>query len=243
MFNPNSALMYCMTAIVIAFVIAMSIRFIVMAWKRAKKIGMDPKMLRRVAVSSAIFTIAPAVSILLGVIALSRALGFPLPWLRLSVIGALTYETPAAASAASAMGTDLSNLITDPVTFAAIAWVMTLGIIPGPVLVPTIGKKIENGVMRIRQKDEKWGSLFMTALFLGMISAFLGMIFATVNEGLRGWIPCFVMIASALIMCVCAVFVKLLHWKWMEDYALPISMLGGMALSIPITNLVNMIAG
>lgn len=243
MFNPNSALMYCMTAIVIAFVIAMSIRFIVMAWKRAKKTGMDPKMLRRVAVSSAIFTIAPAVSILLGVIALSRALGFPLPWLRLSVIGALTYETPAAASAASAMGTDLSNLITDPVTFAAIAWVMTLGIIPGPVLVPTIGKKIENGVMRIRQKDEKWGSLFMTALFLGMISAFLGMIFATVSEGLRGWIPCFVMIASALIMCVCAVFVKLLHWKWMEDYALPISMLGGMALSIPITNLVNMIAG
>ena len=243
MFDPNGALMYAMTAVVIAFVIAMSIRFIVMAWKRAREKGMDPKMLRRVAISSAIFTIAPAVSILLGVIALSRALGFPLPWLRLSVIGALTYETPAAASAAAAMGTDLSNLITAPVTFAAIAWVMTLGIIPGPVLVPTIGKKIENGVMRIRQKDEHWGSLFMTALFLGMISAFLGMIFATVSEGLRGWIPCFVMIASALIMCVCAVFVKLLHWKWMEDYALPISMLGGMALSIPITNLVNMIAG
>ena len=243
MFDPNGPLMYAMTAIVILFVIAMSIRFIVMAWKRAKKIGMDPKVLRRVAISSAIFTIAPAVSILLGVIALSRALGFPLPWLRLSVIGALTYETPAAASAASAMGTDLSNLITDPVVFAAIACVMTLGIIPGPVLVPTIGKKIENGVMRIRQKDEHWGSLFMTALFLGMISAFLGMIFATVSEGLRGWIPCFVMIASALIMCVCAVFVKVLHWKWMEDYALPISMLGGMALSIPITNLVNMIAG
>ena len=243
MFDPNGALMYGMTAVVILFVIAMSIRFIVMAWKRARKIGMDPKVLRRVAVSSAIFTVAPAVSILLGVIALSRALGFPLPWLRLSVIGALTYETPAAASAASAMGTDLSTLITDPAVFAAIAWVMTLGIIPGPVLVPTIGKKIENGVMRIRQKDEHWGSLFMTALVLGMISAFLGMIFATVSEGLRGWIPCFVMIASALIMCVCAVFVKLLHWKWMEDYALPISMLGGMALSIPITNLVNMIAG
>lgn len=243
MFDPNSALMYGMTAVVIAFVCAMSIRFIVMAWRRARKLGMDPKMLRRVAISSAIFTIAPAVSILLGVIALSRALGFPLPWLRLSVIGALTYETPAAASAASAMGTDLSNLITNPVTFAAITWVMTLGIIPGPVLVPTIGKKIENGVMRIRQKDEKWGSLFMTALFLGMISAFLGMIFATVSEGLRGWIPCFIMIASALIMCVCAIFVKILHWKWMEDYALPISMLGGMALSIPITNLVNMIAG
>ena len=48
-----------------------------------------------------------------------------------------------------------------------------------------------------------------------------GMVFATVSEGLRGWIPCFVMIASALIMCVCAVFVKVLKWKWMEDYACP----------------------
>ena len=239
MFNPNSALMYCMTAIVIAFVIAMSIRFIVMAWKRAKKIGMDPKMLRRVAVSSAIFTIAPAVSILLGVIALSRALGFPLPWLRLSVIGALTYETPAAASAASAMGTDLSNLITDPVTFAAIAWVMTLGIVPGTILVPAFGKKIENGIMRIRSKDEKWGGLFMSALFLGMISAFLGMVFGTIREGLRGWIPFFVMVVSAILMCVCALFVKVLKWKWMEQYALPLSMLGGMFLAIPITNLVD----
>ena len=55
MFDPNGALMYGMTAVVILFVIAMSIRFIVMAWKRARKIGMDPKVLRRVAISSAIF--------------------------------------------------------------------------------------------------------------------------------------------------------------------------------------------
>ena len=42
--------------------------------------------------SSAVFTIAPAVAILLGVITLSKALGLPLPWLRLSVVGALTYD-------------------------------------------------------------------------------------------------------------------------------------------------------
>ncbi len=238
-FNPNNAFMYCVVAIVVAYVIAMSVRFIVLAWRRAVKIGMDPALLRRTAVSAAIFTIAPAVSILLGVIALSRALGFPLPWLRLSVVGALTYETPAAASAANAIGLDLSQLITDPQSFAAIAWVMTLGIIPGMILVPAFGKKIENGVMKIRTKDEKWGRIFMSALFLGMISAFLGMVFATVGNGLAGWIPFFVMVASALLMCVCAVFVKVLKWKWMEDYALPISMLGGMALSIPITNIVS----
>ena len=93
--------------------------------------------------------------------------------------------------------------------------------------------------MRIRSKDEKWGSIFMSALFLGMISAFLGMVFGTIRDGLQGWIPFFVMVVSALLMCVCAVFVKVLKWKWMEQYALPLSMLGGMFLSIPITNLVD----
>ena len=116
---------------------------------------------------------------------------------------------------------------------------MTLGIVPGTILVPAFGKKIENGIMRIRSKDEKWGSIFMSALFLGMISAFLGMVFGTIREGLVGWIPFFVMIVSALLMCVCAVFVKVLKWKWMEQYALPLSMLGGMFLAIPITNLVD----
>lgn len=239
LFDPNNTFMYCLVAVVIVFVIAMSVRFIVLAWRRAKKLGISTQVLRRTAVSAAVFTIVPAISILLGVIALSKALGFPLPWLRLSVIGALTYETPAAASAAQAVGMDLSRLITDPKVFAAIAWVMTLGIVPGTILVPAFGKKIENGIMRIRSKDEKWGSIFMSALFLGMISAFLGMVFGTIRDGLVGWIPFFVMVVSALLMCVCAVFVKVLKWSWMEQYALPLSMLGGMFLSIPITNLVD----
>lgn len=238
-FDPNNAFMYALVAVVIIFVIAMSVRFIVLAWKRAKMIGISSATLRKVAGSAAVFTVVPAISILLGVIALSKALGFPLPWLRLSVIGALTYETPAAASAASAMGRDLSKLITDPQVFAAIAWVMTLGIIPGTILVPAFGKKIEDGVMKIRTKDQHWGDLFMASLFLGMISAFLGLVFATVTQGLAGWIPFFVMLASVLVMLLCALTIKLLHWSWMENYALPISMLCGMALSIPITNLVN----
>ncbi|WP_138294879.1 MULTISPECIES: DUF5058 family protein [unclassified Clostridium] len=243
MFNPNDGFLYVIVTIVILFVIIESIFFLVKAWRRAKALKMDKKLLQNTVVSSAIFTIAPAVAILLGVIALSKALGFPLPWLRLSVIGALTYETTAAATAAAAQGVTLGNLITDPQVFAAIAWVMTLGIIPGLVLVPVFSKKIENGLTRIKSKDQKWGDIFLTGLFLGMISAFLGVIFATIGQGLVGWIPVFVMIASAIIMLICGLLRKLFQWKWLEDYALPISMLGAMALSLPITNLVTAIAG
>ena len=44
-------------------------------------------------------------------------------------------------------------------------------------------------------------------------------------------------------MVVCALIRKLFNAKWIEDYALPISLLGGMALSIPITTLVQSLVG
>jgi len=47
------------------------------------------------------------------------------------------------------------------------------------------------------------------------------------------------MIVSALLMLICGFFVRVLKVRWMEDYALPISMLGAMALAIPITNLLG----
>jgi hypothetical protein len=76
-----------------------------------------------------------------------------------------------------------------------------------------------------------------------MISAFLGLVFARVQEGLAGWIPVFVMLASAALMMICGLVRKVFNAKWIEDYALPISLLGGMALSIPITTLVQSMIG
>ena len=242
-FDPNSGFLYAIVAIVIAIVIAQSVFFLVRALRRAKELGIARATIKNTVISSAVFTIAPSVAILLGVIALSKALGFPLPWLRLSVIGALTYETTAAATAANAIGMDLSHLITDPKAFTTIAWVMTLGIIPGPVLVSAFGKKIESGVSKIGKGDLKWNEYFMSGLFLGMISAFLGVIFADVTKGLVGWIPVFVMLVSAVLMLLCGAAYKAFKKSWITDYALPISMLGAMALSIPITKLVTSLAG
>ena len=64
--------------------------------------------------STIVFTIAPAISILLGVVTLSKFLGIPLPWIRMSVIGVITYELPAATSTAKAFGISLVETITDP---------------------------------------------------------------------------------------------------------------------------------
>ncbi len=231
--------MYILVAIVVVFVIVQSIVFLRIALKRAREMNIDSAKIKRVIASSAVFTIAPAIAILIGVIALSASLGFPFPWLRLSVIGALTYEAVAAESAAKAVGLAIGgNLITDAKAFATIAWVMTLGIVTGLLWMPLFGKKVERGLGKLKERNAKLGDLLLTSLFMGMIAAFSGVVFARTGEGLVGWIPVFVMIAAAILMLICGLLLKVTKAKWINDYALPLSMLGGMALAIPITNIV-----
>ncbi len=239
-FSVNSTFLYIVAGAVILFVLAQSFFFLIRAYRRGKELGMAPATLRKTVVSTAVFTVAPAVSILIGIITLSKFLGIPLPWIRMSVIGALTYELPAATAAANALNvTQLSEMITDPKVYTAIAWVMTLGIMPSIVLPPILMKKIRGGMLKLKNRDSKWSDIFMTSLFLGMISAFLGLVFADVGNGLKGFIPLFVLLVSALLMAVCGLLIKKCGMKWLETYAMAISMVGAMVFAAVITPLIG----
>ncbi|MBQ6851795.1 MAG: DUF5058 family protein [Oscillospiraceae bacterium] len=50
-----------------------------------------------------------------------------------------------------------------------------------------------------------------------------------------GLIPVCVMAVSALIMVVCGLLMRKPKLKWLSEYALPISLVVGMASAIPIT--------
>jgi len=234
-FSPNSAFMYVIAVLVVLFVLAQSAFFLVRAYRRALELGISSEKLKKTIVSTAVFTIAPAISFLLGVVTLSKFLGIPLPWIRMSVVGALTYELPAATSTANALGISLSEMITDPKVYTAIAWVMTLGIMPSIILPPLLMKKIQGGMVSLKRRDEKWGDIFMTSLFLGMISAFLGMVFADIRKGLAGFIPIFVLLVSAALMAACGLLIKKKGWQWLETYAMAISMVGAMIFAVIIT--------
>ena len=77
----NSWWMYLLGIIVSVFVTIGSLVFIIQSYKDAKKIGMDKGILKKTIISSAIFTILPSISILIGVVALSNCIGIPLPWI------------------------------------------------------------------------------------------------------------------------------------------------------------------
>ena len=239
-FNVNSPILFVIAGVIIAAVLAQSVYFLIKAWKRGLAIGMEKAKLKRIARTAAVFTIAPAVAIVISVITLAKDLGVPLPWLRLSVVGSLSYETIAASNAESAMG-----LVFGQVTaltaqqYVTIAWVMTISIMVGIWLVPLVGKKLQTGMVTMENRDKKWGDIFSASMFIGMISAFLGYVFcdfaSVFSDNMAGLIPPLVMLVSALVMALAGVIVKKYKWRWVGDYALPISLIAGMASAIPIT--------
>ncbi len=268
-FSPNAPILFVIVGVIIAAVLGQSLYFLLKSVRRAKQIKMDQKMIKKTIITAAIFTIAPAVAIVITVISLSQSLGIALPWLRLSVVGSLSYEAIAASNAASGMGTTLANL-RDTMTashYLTISIVMTISIMIGIWLVPLICKRYQNGLVSFENKDKKWSDILQNSLFIGMISAFVGFVFCDVyrlwNEKARleevkekvvengevvekvvdviehsptsGLIPVVVMAVSALCMCICGLLINKLKWKWVNDYALPICMVIGMAVAIPVT--------
>lgn len=258
-FHVNHPVLFLMVSIIVAAVLAQSVWFLVKAYRRAKAKGMDMKGIKKTIITAAIFTIAPAVSIVIAVISLSQSLGIALPWLRLSVVGSLSYEAIAASNAASGMGVKLSDLAgnMDATSYVTIIIVMTVSIMVGIWLVPLIGKRMQSGLMKFEQKDKKWSDILQNSLFIGMISAFVGYVFCDLGRlwlakdgvytdadgatfsATSGLIPVLVMVCSALVMIVCGLLMKKLKWKWLNDYALPISMVLGMGLAIPFTALLG----
>ena len=262
-FSVNHPILFVLAGILVAVVLAQSVFFLVKALKRSKALGMDQAKIKKTIKTAAIFTVAPAVAIVISVMTLSQTLGLPLPWLRLSVVGSMSYETIAASNALEAMGQSIgSGVALTAQQYVNVLLVMTISIMLGIWLVPIIGKKLQSGMTNLGKRDAKWADIFSNSLFIGMISAFLGFVFCNVYmlwspdarfltetviengqevvnkipvSATYGLIPVCVMLVSALVMVACGLLMKKPKMKWLSEYALPISLVAGMAAAIPIT--------
>ena len=239
----SSAPLYLITGVIILYVAAMSVFFLVRAWKAGVAIGMDKVKLRRAVTSSVTFSILPSVSILLGVIALSGSLGIPLPWLRLSVVGALHYETSVADIAAKAIG--LSGLSAQEMTlraFTTISLLMTVGIIWGVVCVALFGKRYSKKLQGTGEKKSggaNFGDMAMTAMFIGLITAYMGSYIGQLIQVKGGALVCtgeylqlVAMGFSALAMAVFTYFAETKKMAWLDNFSIAGSMLVGMAAAV-----------
>lgn len=222
---------------VVAFVIAQALFFLIRAVKKAKELGISKETVKNTIVSSALFTVAPAIGIVATVLTLSAALGYVLPWIRLTVIGNISYEVTAATNAIEAYGLTggIANEIKDPEVFATVAWVMTLGSIMPLVLIPIFLKKIQSKIGKAVSKNNAWASVMSAAAFIGLIAAFVAKAIAgkgdsNITGDGAGILSVAALIFSVVLMLILQRLADAKKWKWLESFAMPFSMIGAMAL-------------
>ena len=231
----HSPVMYLIVAAAIVMVCAMCVFFMVRSWRAGVRVGMDRRVLRKAIISSATFTLLPAFSILLGVVALSGSLGIPLPWLRLSVIGNLQYEVNVAQIAATGVG--LSGLKITEMTaeaFVTIALVMTAGILGGAILclltLKAYSKKLSGKPKAAGSAKKTFGDWAMVAMFVGMCAAYIG---SYVGQAAQGTLlPVLTALIAAAAMAVCEAFERKKKMAWLENFDLAASMLIAMAAAV-----------
>jgi len=232
-FSINHPLLYILAGLAVAVILAQSFFSLRLAWKRAREIGINREKLKKTVISAAVFSIAPAIAVGIGVLALVGSLGLPLSWLRLSVVGSVVYELSAAATAADSLGVPLGGSLS-AVQFSVIAWTMTLGISAGLILIPVFCRRATDRINRLGAGDKTWGTYFGNAVFMGLVAVFAGVSFSGVTKGGSGTEKALVLVLSAILMMLCKLVKERTGWRWMNDYALSVCMVLSMAAAIPL---------
>ncbi len=242
----NSPVIYLICGSIVLVVALACVVFAVRAYRAGKAIGMDVTKMKRTIVASATFAVLPSVGILLGVIALSGSLGTPWPWLRLSVIGALHYETQVAEAAAEAVG--ISGLSASQMTekaFATIALLMSVCIVWGMVFSLFTCKRYTRRLSAAPKGEGKkksalagFGDVAMTAMFIGLVSAYIGSYIGDFvsGEGLfrfaGSWLPLAVALVGAAAMRLFLWARERWNAAWIDSFSIAGSMLIAMASAI-----------
>lgn len=232
-----------MGAIIAMFVLTQSVVFLVRAVRRGKAIGMSTTVMKKAAIGSATFSIVPSVPIALSMIALAATMGAAFSWIRLSVIGSMSYEIFAAGQVAAAAEISKEALGTMPINvFAAAMWVMTLGIIVGPIFNIFGLKRYQKKIAQIGERNPRWSKILIDALFMGIIAVMGGQFIAkgiAAFGGLadlaiirNGQAQLLTLLSGAVLMAIFGLVIKKTKAKWLENFALPVSMVGAIALSV-----------
>ena len=218
-------IIYIIGAIIAVVIIIMSLVFLFKAVRRAKAIGMDKKIVTETIKNSALFSIVPSIPIVVGIGIMMQFLGLAIPWIRLTVIGALQYEMLAMSQAhVPAGGGDTAAIATAVV-------IMTLAILTGPIF---NYKKYQNKLYDLQKKNERKMDAITGAMLGGMLSGIMSAIIVgaafgvgnpvTDDAGITsyGEITLITLAASIVITGICGAIIS---------YALPLSILGSLAIA------------
>ena len=238
-FSLRDPMVFIMYGIVLAFIVALSLYYMISAFKRAKQLGIESSKIKKVITTSATFSILPGLGIARGVVTLIGTLGIAFPAIRLTVVGSLQYETQMANGVAEGLYGSMRAMIAHGISaqdFATMAMIMTIAICSGGVEVlffyrlyqPKIGKLMAKTSGGGKKGGVNIGDLVFQVSFIGMVIGYLAMSLETLAKNVTfvdGYYNFIAVLVAMGCMYVCDVLINKANWKWLDSFSTPLSML------------------
>lgn len=230
----NSNLLYTLVIVGLLGIFLICIFFFARAKKRALELGVDKDTFKDAMKSSAIFSVVPSVSVIIGLISLSPLLGVPWPWFRLSVVGALGYELMSADLATKGAGYESLAAFAESGSINSVGtvmFVMSISIMSGMIFNLIFLKSLHTRISSVGKKQDKFITLALSTLTIGMMSVFVPMQFISSK------IHAITLIASALLTFVLTKMST--KSKWLGDYIMSFALIFGMAVAVIATGILG----
>jgi len=218
----NEAGVWIIALAIVLVVLVQSILYTRLAFKVASSVHLTRSECFRGLRSGVISALGPCIAILIVMVGMITVIGAPISWLRLSVIGAAPAELTAATVGAEAYGVEFGSSAYDLNALASSWWTMAANGLGWLIVVGLFTHRLEGFRSRLGGGDPKWLALLSGATMLGA--------FSYLNAGsiLAGGGKLIAAIMAGLGMAFLLGITKK-RLRWLREYSLGISMLGGIA--------------
>lgn len=220
----NSSLMMILVVIGLVYIIGLSLAFLKKAYTRCLELGISKETMNNVIKSSAVFSIVPAISIVVGFFALIAVFQSVVwPWWRLSVIGSLSYETQISGLLASSFGQTMDNLT--PQQFGAVLILMSIGMLSGFIILIPFGKKMCMSVTK-DENSSTWKYVFSGVFMMTLFAVYIPVIL------IGDTVQACVMITGLVVAIVLGILAKKPGLGWLNNFIMAFTLIAGMASSL-----------
>ncbi len=197
----NSGIMWLACLPVISMVAIQAFAFFGRAKKAAPLVGLSESEVSRAFKIGATSAIGPAIAVFVVMVGLMAAIGGPITWQRLSIIGAAPTELNAAKMAAAAQGIELGGAGYGLMHFANATWVMALNGSAWLFTTALFTDKLGAITKKVAGSDKRKVSVLGAASMSGAFAFLCGAEFMKgLKPGQGGMIVCGVVAAVSMIL-------------------------------------------
>lgn len=217
--------MWIAVSAIIVVVLFQAIRITRIAFRAGREIGMTGEQLWTAFRTGLTTAIVPSIAVLLGLAVMIPKLGIAFPWMRLSVIGSVSYELIAAGAGANAMGVDGLQGDFTGIVFANAVWAMSLGVFFNLILVAFFTPRVKWLKEKVAGGDEGWMKVMTAAAFFGAVG------YMVAQPVVKGGSALMALIGGFVSMALLGIVITVGKQNWLKEWALALAIIGGMAVA------------